>query len=233
VKLLSIILAAAVLAAPGVLVADAVVFDNGPGFSDIGGAAFPTTSALQAEDFSLSTRQTITAVRFWALEHREGYAGSILWSIRSDNGGKPSPGIIAGDTALPSRVPTGFFNDDYHAAEQFIFQFDIFPLTLEEGHYWLTLHNGPLSFDVNDDARRFLLWDGSMFSPQPGSAGNEDAKPFDDVWSPFGERAFQLIGVPEPGTLFTLLGGAILVLPSRRRSLEAQSLKIRDAIARS
>ena len=134
-----------------------------------------------------------------------------MWSIRSDSNGKPSQGSIASDVAAPSRVSTGFFNNDYHAAEQFIFDFEIPSLTLEAGHYWLTLHNGPLSFDVDDDARRFFLWDGSVSSPQPGSAGNEDAKPFGDAWAPFGERAFQLVGVPEPGALLALILGTILL----------------------
>jgi len=194
-----------------------IVFDNGQPRGNIGGNAYALTSSVQADDFSLDAPQTIAAVRFWALERHFGFSGSVLWTIRADDGGKPAASSIASDLATPSRIATGFLDEDHFAAPESIVEFGITPLTLPAGHYWLTLHNGPLTFDLQDNAQHFFLWEESAAVPRPGN-GFEDPTLFDDSWQiTGGEAAFQLL-VPEPTTLLTTFLALIIGLSRRRTS---------------
>lgn len=84
---------------PSVVSAQAV-YDNGqPTPGDFALASYPLTEAVQAEDFTLASPATVTGVRFFALERRDGFADSIFWSIRPNDAGGPAGGEVAGGLA--------------------------------------------------------------------------------------------------------------------------------------
>jgi hypothetical protein len=189
-----------------------VIVDNGVP----SGFTFTLTPSVQAEDFTLAQPSTVTGLGFYALERLNGYAGSIYWSIRGNDSARPSAVEIAGDTtSAVTRTLTGFIDWDHKGAAEGIYSIDIDPLALDPGDYWLILHNGPLSHDVADGFPGFLLWEGTR--GPAGAVGVEDPSPFDAAWQQsVGERSFQLVGVPEPGTALAL-SGALIITVGRRK----------------
>src|SRR5437016_3023348 len=68
-----------------------VIYDNGePNHTDSSNISYFTG----AEDFTLSSNQTITAVRAW-LYGNSGYAGSVAWAIYSDSSSHSPGGVLA------------------------------------------------------------------------------------------------------------------------------------------
>jgi hypothetical protein len=183
-----------------------IVYDNGAP-PDESAAAFPMTQSLQAEDFVLTEASTITAISFYGLERPRvgGYAGSIYWSIRSDDAGRPAAGEISGAvTSSVQQTATGMLRWDYFGAAETIYTFEIPALSLGEGQYWLVLHNGPLSFQGSGSAQAFFLWEG--IPTLQGRVGLEDPLPYDGDWQPSGgEHSFFLTGIPEPSSTLASL----------------------------
>lgn len=210
----SIALIYALLLYPAVGVWAQVIVDNGTP-PDRGFVAYPLTDSVLADDFELTQSSVIAGIRFYTLERSAGSSGSIWWSIHANEAGEPAADALAGGlTADVGRVFTGVLNDNFKNGAQVINSIDITPLPLSAGHYWLLLHNGPLTNDDPDNAIGFLLWEG--MESVHGLAALRDAAPFDVTWSEtFGDRAFSLIGVPEPGAALILMAGLILIQRAR------------------
>jgi hypothetical protein len=194
-----------------------VLFDNGPSTGWVG-IAHDLTGSIQAEDFTLVRPVTIEAIRFYAIEQGSTYAGSILWSFREDQDEAPAPTAIAGSLIAADRALTGILNTDYRNSAESLVTVDIDPVTLGPGSYWLTLHNGPLSNNEPASSTRMLMWQSTSATPSPGLVGLEDIVPFEGTWENafFGERSFQLVGVPEPASVSSLLLVGLAVRQRRR-----------------
>jgi len=167
------------------------------------------TAWIQAEDFTFTASQTVTAVRFWALDLAGGaaYQGSVVWQIYNDNSGQPGALLASGSAAPPAVVyQSTAYGPDYQ------FDFSIGSQALLAGTYWLGLHNGPLT----TQNRAQLYWETTGFNGT--FTGHEDIAPFTGAWFDNGqEHAFQLFNqVPIPGA-FWLLGSGLLGLAGLRR----------------
>src|SRR6185437_9686455 len=141
---------AALLAAPAMQAA--IVYDNGgpaapDEFTDIGSEM---TRWIEADNFSLATTDTITGVEFWELDREDlsSYQGSISWFIYADNSGAPGTVLDSG-SVVPTRTATGFVYQSVFT--EFDTTFSIPAFTATGGTTsWLGLHNGPTTFDTNE-----------------------------------------------------------------------------------
>ena len=86
-------------------------------------------------------------MKFWNFEGSGSFEGSIVWQIYS-NAGNNRPGTLLfnGTSTNLTHVATGFIFFGY---PEYITTFDIAPVSLPAGTYWLALHNGPLTNDTN------------------------------------------------------------------------------------
>lgn len=184
------------------------VYDNGaPDHQSGNNMGF----AWQADDFTLGSAASFSALTFWSLEGAGAYRGSISWEILCNCAGSPSSTVIAsGSTDAVARTLVG----SYLGLDEYSNGLDLGALSLGAGHYWLVLHNGSLDNlgDPND-----FLWETT------GANGSfAGAETFDRgaTWtSNFNEHAFVLSAVPEPGAPAMLAGGLMLLgLASRRQA---------------
>jgi hypothetical protein len=163
---------------------------------------------IEADDFTLADAARLERITFWNLENAGAFAGSVMWQIYADNGtGRPGNLLSSGLSTILNHVTTGFAIGNW---KEFVTTFDIIPLSLPRGTYWLALHNGPLS---NSDSKDFF-WETTGQSN--GFASQAKIKPFDGPWytnafpGSHSEFAFRLEGASAPRltTFATLSGGA-------------------------
>lgn len=120
----------------------ASVYDNGaPDRVD----AWEMTAFVQADDFVLAKATRLDRVTFWEADALPfAFAGSFDWQIHSNTvGNSPGDVIASGTSANLSRVATGATVRGGYP--EYLATFDIAPLSLPPGTYWLALHNGPPS----------------------------------------------------------------------------------------
>ena len=184
-----------------------IVYNNGVPNSSGGNEM---TMWLQTEDFTLTSAQTITDVRFWSAEGVPGYNGSITWRFYSQVAGQPGAVLFSG-SATPVRAATG---NVYFGLTERTNDFSIGAVTLPAGTYYLGLHNGPLTHATRDE----FYWADQATNGTP--TGFEDQTPFDDgLWFNNGsEHAFQLSRIPEPTGLAMLFLAAPAMIARRRRT---------------
>ncbi|MEP6601954.1 MAG: hypothetical protein ABJB49_09095 [Nitrospirota bacterium] len=154
------------------------------------------THWIEADDFTLGAAVRVENVKFWNFEGSGSFQGSILWQVYS-NSPSNTPGtlLFSGTSENLTHVATGFV---YFGYFEFITTFDITPVTLPAGTYWLALHNGPLS--NNTEAGR-VYWETTsnvgtrpsygLIAPFVGPWFGNDVPPGAPA-----ECAFQLNGIP-------------------------------------
>ena len=115
------------------------IYDNGPSSQDDG---WEMTVWFEADDFVLQDRTQLSGFKFWNYARTGYFTGIVTWQIYA-NSSANSPGqlVASGTSSNLTHSPTGF------ALFDFLFEavttFQITPVTLEPGVYWLALHNGP------------------------------------------------------------------------------------------
>ena len=185
----------------GSLCTDAAqIFDNGsPDLLN----GFEMSNWIEADQFTLTTGATIQNVKFWDLEKLGFFQSTIPWAIYSNTGNnKPGTLIASGFSSNLTHTATG--RNDGFGFFEFISTFDITPVTLPAGTYWLALHNGPLSYLIQQ-----VYWETAVHSSTIPS--QSDITPFLGVWvanfgltNPAPKLAFQLNGtVVSPATLLS------------------------------
>jgi PEP-CTERM motif len=192
------------------------LWNNGaPAVASPGGSNLSDTQ--QAQDFTLTSASSLTAVTFWSLEAAASdYVGSIFYQITNNQGGAPGTTVINFGTVTPTRTAAGVsagFN-------QFQNDFVLPAVNLAAGTYWLTLHNGPLTTTAPLDF--YWSWSDLNAINTPTARGREFLlNPLDTQWRTNDqEHAFFITGtaaIPEPTTwLLTGLGVATLAWRRRR-----------------
>ena len=201
--------------------ADTVVFDNGaPNGIDgrnIGGPFYT------AEDFTLTSAQSLTSVRFWGLRQTTlpgAFTGQIYWEFRANAAGAPGAVLTSGLSPAteafraPSVVPG---NSSYQ------YDFSVGSVNLSAGTYWLVLHNGPFGTTTTGN----LFWETT--APNATSSAyqrNGTITPFIITTPPANHLAFQINAadgapIPEPTTLVMLGMGLAGVAGAVRRHRKA------------
>ncbi len=165
------------------------------------------TQWIQTEDFTLTSSETIGAVKFWDFQNSNSYNGSISWFVYADNSGLPGSVLDEGNVAA-TRTRTGKMVLGSYT--EYVNNFSTGNITLGPGTYHLGLHNGMLS----DPARAEFYWETTYANGTP--SGIEMNLENGNTWNYNGqEHAFELLGTaataPEPGSLLLLgLGGIAL-----------------------
>lgn len=186
-------LLAGTLATP-VRVQAAEVYNNGAPY--LGDGAKELNSQVQANDFTLGARTRISSVQFWSLESAGAFAGSIQWQILSDSGNRPGEVLFSGSSTDFARAQTGrvYFN----LYREWSTTFQIAPVVLPAGRYWLALHNGP----ETNTAPQLFYWSGTE---QPGAipsqyrAAGVSGPWFSNQFPGFlSQFAFRILGSPVP-----------------------------------
>lgn len=200
------------------------VWNNGTPPS--GGFGSNISSFAEADDFTLSSGTTLTAVRFWispGSANLTEFSGNVGWAIHANSGGSVgatlASGLVtgAGVTLTTTGVPNGIgFN--FRQVD-----FSITPTAFAAGTYWLELREGAIN-SAFDGTSTFA----AQSSLQQGALArfddNETAPTFPN--SDVADVAFQLFGTttavnsPEPTSLALLVlgttAGAMLIRRHRK-----------------
>ena len=191
---LSLVLSLALLVAlDAPAIAADVVYDNGPSYPDDG---WEMTRWVEADDFVLAERTQLSSVRFWNYVTPGMFTGVVTWEIYVQGAeGGPGALLAAGTSANLVHTPTGVFA--FGVLEEFVTTFDITPVALDPGTYWLALHNGP-----RDNVKAGMYWaptasvhGASSHSREAVSNGPWYSNAFPGFLS---ELAFQVFGTVVP-----------------------------------
>jgi hypothetical protein len=166
-----------------------VIYDNGsPSLLE----GWEMTNWKDGDQFTCDVPSILTAVRFWTIETKPTFYGSVFWEIRSTSAGDlPGDVLYSGMSLGASRLATGRRTC---GAAEVVNTFDMPAVSLPTGTYWLVLHNGPLS----NTSSQSMFW-GHAISTQTRPS-RADMAPFLGQWYSNGlasPLAFQLYGVPE------------------------------------
>ena len=169
------------------------LFDNGPTDQRNGSEM---THWIETDDFILSEPARLDKVTFWDLEITGYFSGSIVWQIYSDNAGLgPGQLLYSGSATNLTHTATGLVVTGF---KEFVNSFDIVPISLARGTYWLGLHNGPLP----NNSTQNVFWEASATGQ--GAASHARVAPYVGFWTSNAypplppDLAFQLSGVSSP-----------------------------------
>jgi hypothetical protein len=179
------------LTASVALAQNTIIYDNGAPDLRTG---FEITHWIEADTFTLINGGVVKNIKFWDLEFSGNFQNSVTWEIHSQSGsGIPGNLVASGSSMNLTHAATGRL-DDFNLPE-FVSTFDITPLGLPAGVYWLVLHNGPLSHSDPPN----VYWETASNSSTVPSRTN--IAPFTGSWQSNGslsKLAFQVIGIPGP-----------------------------------
>jgi hypothetical protein len=126
-----------------------VVHDNGGSSRQDG---WEMTQWFEADDFVLTDRTQLSGIRFWNYVFPGMFAGTITWELYTNTGSNSPDVLIASGSSSPlTHEATGFAL--FTTLQEFVTTFDITPVTLEAGTYWIALHNGP-----RENVTRGMFW---------------------------------------------------------------------------
>lgn len=194
----------------------ATIYDNGaPNL--LGGNQMSAFN--QADDFINAFLSNLTGIRFYHFEiSGTDYNGSITWEILNDSSGSPGSSIASGNTSTVTTTFLGTVTLGDIMYNRYQDDFSIAAAGLGAGTYWLALHNGLISQDLDTDY--FWEW-AALNATTPGQEFDLFAG---GAWATNdSEHAFQVFGdsvgdaIPEPGTLL-LLGAGLVGLGGFRRN---------------
>ena len=168
-----------------------IVYDNG--FPNQGNA-FGVTHWVELDDFAFTVPTRVEGVKFWAAEASNGFAGSVVWQIyTAGSDGLPGPVLYRGTSANLSITATGLSVQGY---PEYVISFDIPPISLPVGVYWIGLHNGALSNDTPPGGDPFF-WETTVNTN--GKFSLSQSSPYTGpFFSNNVDLAFQLKGVALP-----------------------------------
>ena len=176
----------------------ALIYDSGA--PDLR-SGYEMSNWIEADQFTLTIPTSVESVKFWDLEHIGFFQSTIPWAIYADSGSNTPGTLIASGISMNlSHLLTGR-NDGFGFIE-FVNTFNITPVSLPAGTYWLALHNGPLSFLIQQ-----VYWETS--ATQSSIPSRSDIAPFLGIWQSNwinSKMAFQLSGtVITPATLVSVV----------------------------
>jgi hypothetical protein len=170
------------------------IYDNG-GSGRVDG--WEMTRWVEADDFTLATAARVSGVTFWSNAIPGSFAGTIYWEIYTNNPGNyPGTLVASGYSQNVSHTATGVTS--FGPFREFLTTFDIAPVALQPGRYWLALHNGPESNNTTAD----FFW--AATARQTGFPSHNRVAGAPTVWfsNAFpglqADLAFQVRGTPAP-----------------------------------
>jgi hypothetical protein len=137
-----------------------LIFDNGPSNGDDG---WEMTEYFEADDFVVANRTLLSGAKFWNYAKAGSFTGSVTWEIYSNSAAGPGQLVASGTSTPSSHTPTGYVL--FGTLHEAVTTFDITPVLLEPGTYWLALHNGP-----RQNTTRGMFWAPTDNRPSSGSA---------------------------------------------------------------
>lgn len=118
-----------------------LLYDNGPPDQKNGSEM---TEYVEADDFELTEPTRLDRVAFWNFERDNTFSGSFSWEIyRNSDSNSPGTPVVSGTSTNLSHAPTGFAI--FGGMKEYLNTFDVGPVILPPGIYWLALHNGPFT----------------------------------------------------------------------------------------
>ena len=171
------------------------IFDNGASSGDDG---WEMTVWFEADDFVLHERTQVSGFRFWNYA-REGYfTGVVTWQLWANSSVNAPGQLIASGTSLNlTHSPTGY--DLFNFLFEAVTTFQITPVTLDPGVYWLALHNGP-----REHVTRGMFWAPTAKKAGSGAPSHSREALSDGPWytndypGMVSELAFQVFGTVVP-----------------------------------
>lgn len=149
----------------------APLYDNGPPGQITG---FEMTRWIDADDFTLSSAAVVANIKFWNVQRGSDFQSSIVWQIYSNSPNNTPGALLYSGTSLNlAHVATG---GNAFGFPEFVNTFDIVPVSLQPGVYWLALHNGPLTNNTD----QLVFWEATrQIGP---TASQSDIAPFSGSW---------------------------------------------------
>ena len=189
----SLILLLALCAVAARTYAADVIYNNGGSSRQDG---MEMTQWFEADDFVLHERTQVSALKFWNYAFPGAFTGTILWEVYT-NSSTNSPGVLiaSGTSSSLTHAATGFVL--FSNLAEFVTEFQMTPVTLEPGTYWIALHNGP-----REHVSRGMFWApiaGAVAAPSHSREVTTNSPWYSNAFPLFpSDLAFQLFGTAVP-----------------------------------